>query len=105
MFSKVEYKKNREAGVRGQGIMPHPEPLSQEDSEKSYKEGSHYVQVSGKLVRVNRAISRRRFINHQSKSKTARLKTPEVSAAIIGRVLRKELGEKERIAKKTAQKA
>lgn len=101
-FDKKQYRENREKGIRGQGIPEPFPPMSDEEKDKSHKDGSHIANIGGKLQRVNRKDSRVKFINHKMQSKTARIKSPEEDKLVQGRVKRKEAGEQERIAKKKA---
>lgn len=51
MFDKVQYRKNREEGKRGQGELPKPEV-------KEGKSGQHMVQIGTSLQFVNRKTAR-----------------------------------------------
>lgn len=102
-FDKEQYRENRNAGIRGQGVLPPaPEP-TKEYIEKSAKDGSHLVNIGGKILKVNRKQSRQRYINRHATNGKTLPKTKEVIASIAERVFRTEKGEQERVAKKKAE--
>lgn len=105
-FDKAAYWKNRQAGIRGQGLLPKlPEPTD-EEKEKFLKEGEHIVGMgTGMTVMVNRKTARRKYTNHRAQSKTNPGSSEEQRAAIRARVKRKEAGEQARVAAKKAEMA
>lgn len=93
-FSKAEYWENRRAGKRGQGVDAKPTGIEQD-----FKAGSHLIQIGSRLIAVNRAVARRKVVDHRFTSKTARVKSKAEAKAIFDRVKRTESGERERIVK------